>query len=189
MVNLSDTSIIEAIRLKELVIRPFDIDLVQPSTIDMRLGSQFRVFKQREHTVIDIKEQLKNYTKLVRMPKGKPYILHPFEFLLGTTKEWVEIPNNIVARMDGKSSLGRLGVLVHSTAGYVDPGFKGHLTLEIINVGKLPVTLYPGMRICQLSFIRMSTPAMHPYGSGKTKSKYQGQHGPTESRIHMDFKK
>ena len=185
---LSDESIKEEIKKGKIVIKPYEEANVQPSTVDLTLGDKFRVFQHSHHSLIDVKKPMEEYTRLVEVQEGRPYILHPFEFVLGTTREYMEVPDDMVARLDGKSSLGRLGVLIHSTAGYVDPGFKGHITLEILNVGKIPVTLYPGMRIAQVSFIRMTTKAQNPYGTLKARSRYQGQVEPTESRIFLDYK-
>lgn len=183
---LSDKDILTEIKRNRLIIDPFDKDCIQPSSVDLHLGSEFRVFKHLEHSVIDIKKHFKHYTKQVKINK-KPYILHPHEFVLGTTLEKVQIPTHLVARLEGKSSLGRLGIIVHATAGYVDPGFRGNLTLEINNVGKIPVTLYPEMRIAQLSLVRLTSKPAFAYG--ERSGKYQNQEGPVESRIYRDFSK
>ena len=185
---LSDRSIREALASGRIVIDPFDEGAVQPSSVDLRLGSSFRVF--RNHTLghIDVKQDLSALTTLVDADADHPFILHPGEFVLGATLERVALPGELVARLEGKSSLGRLGLLIHSTAGFVDPGFDGQLTLELSNVANLPITLYPGMRIGQISFQQMTTPADTPYGSGKLGSKYHGQRGPVPSRYWENFK-
>ncbi|NUN11818.1 dCTP deaminase [Candidatus Micrarchaeota archaeon] len=180
---LSDKTILERIQAKDLVVDPFKKECVQPSSIDLHLSHEFRVFKFTNHSVIDLKDEVKDYTELVSV-KDKPFIIHPGEFTLGSTVERVKIPLDLVARLEGKSSLGRLGIIVHATAGYIDPGFEGHITLELNNVGKIPVALYPNMRIAQISFQTMSTPPLRPYGQAG--NRYQGQTGPTESRIAKD---
>ena len=171
-----------------IVIRPFDPACVQPSSVDVRLGSQFRVFRRLHRPYIDVREPAEDVTELVEIDAGTPFMLHPGEFVLGTTLEYVEVADDLVGRLEGKSSLGRLGLLIHSTAGYVDPGWKGRLTLELSNVANLPITLYPGMKIAQLSFLRLTTPADRPYGTPELRSKYQGQMEPTPSRFHEDFR-
>ena len=184
---LSDRSIREALAAGRIVIDPLDGDAVQPSSVDLRLGDSFRVF--RNHTLghIDVKQDLSELTSLVESGDD-PFILHPGEFVLGATLERVALPDDLVARLEGKSSLGRLGLLIHSTAGFVDPGFDGQLTLELSNVANLPITLYPGMRIGQISFQQMTTPADTPYGSSALGSKYHGQRGPVPSRYWENFK-
>ena len=185
---LSDRSIREALDAGRIVIDPLDDGAVQPSSVDLRLGSSFRVF--RNHTLghIDVKRDLSALTTLVEADADDPFILHPGEFVLGATLERVALPDDLVARLEGKSSLGRLGLLIHSTAGFVDPGFDGQLTLELSNVANLPITLYPGMRIGQISFQQMTTAADAPYGSGGLGSKYHGQRGPVPSRYWENFK-
>ena len=185
---LSDRSIREALAAGRIVIDPLDEGAVQPSSVDLRLGSSFRVF--RNHTLghIDVKQDLSDLTTLLDADADDPFILHPGEFVLGATLERVSLPDDLVARLEGKSSLGRLGLLIHSTAGFVDPGFDGQLTLELSNVANLPITLYPGMRIGQISFQRMTTPADTPYGSGELGSKYHGQRGPVPSRYWENFR-
>lgn len=184
---LSDRSIREALASGRVVIDPLQDGAVQPSSVDLRLDRAFRVF--RNHTLghIDVKRDLSDLTTLVEVAEDDPFILHPGEFVLGCTLEWVGLPDDLVARLEGKSSLGRLGLLIHSTAGFVDPGFEGQLTLELSNVASLPVTLYAGMRIGQISFQQMTTPADAPYGSGAFGSRYQSQRGPVPSRYWESF--
>lgn len=184
---LSDRSIKEEIKAGRIVIEPFDEAQVQPSSVDIHVDAQFRVFANARYPFIDVKREMPDLTDVVRVEEDEPFILHPGEFVLGSTLERVSIPDDIVARLEGKSSLGRLGLLIHSTAGYVDPGWDGYLTLELSNVANLPITIYPGMKIGQISFIRMTSPAEHPYGSAETRSKYQGQRGPTPSRYYLNF--
>ncbi|MBI4406763.1 dCTP deaminase, partial [Candidatus Micrarchaeota archaeon] len=171
----------------KLVVKPFDETCLQPASIDLKLSDEFRVFKHTNHALIDIKQNFGEYTEQIKIKKEESFVLHPDEFVLGSTLEWVEVPDYLVGRLEGKSSLGRLGIITHATAGFVDPGFKGRLTLEISNVGKIPVSLYPGMKIAQFSIIRLTTPVDTPYGSDKLHSKYQGQHGPEESKIHKNY--
>ena len=182
---LSDRTIREEIDAGRIVIDPFDPTCVQPSSVDLHVDNQFRVFANSRYPYIDVKEEMPDLTELVEVKPDEPFILHPGEFVLGSTAERVGIPNDLVARLEGKSSLGRLGLLIHSTAGYVDPGWDGYLTLELSNVANLPITLYPGMKIGQISFIKLTTPADVPYGSAG--NKYQGQRGPTPSRFFRDF--
>ena len=184
---LSDRSIREALDAGHIVIDPLDGGAVQPSSVDLRLGHGFRVFRNHTMSHIDVKQDLSALTSLVEVDADDPFILHPGEFVLGATLERVALPDDLVARLEGKSSLGRLGLLIHSTAGFVDPGFDGQLTLELSNVANLPITLYPGMRIGQISFQRMTTPADTPYGSGELGSKYHGQRGPVPSRYWENF--
>ncbi|MCX6767125.1 MAG: dCTP deaminase [Candidatus Micrarchaeota archaeon] len=180
---LSDRSIRQELARGRIVVKPFYPNCVQPSSIDLHLSNEFRVFKHSTHPVIDVRKKFGEYTELIKVKDDTPFIIHPNEFVLGSTVENVEIPGDIVGRLEGKSSLGRLGIIIHATAGYVDPGWKGRLTLEISNVGKIPVTLYPDMKIAQLSFLMMTTPADNLYGSKKTNNRYQYQRGPTESKI------
>jgi len=180
---LSDRTIKQELASGRLVVKPLYPNCIQPSSIDLHLSKEFRVFKHASYPVIDVKKKFGGYTELVKTKPGQPFIIHPDEFVLGSTVEAVRIPNDMVGRLEGKSSLGRLGIIIHATAGYVDPGFRGKLTLEISNVGKIPVTLYPEMRIAQLSFLQMTTEADNPYGSKRTNNRYQNQGGPTESRI------
>jgi dCTP deaminase len=184
---LSDRSIREEIDAGRIKIEPFDPACVQPSSVDLHVDSQFRVFANSRYPYIDVKKEMPELTDLVQVAEGDPFILHPGEFVLGSTLERVGLPDDMVARLEGKSSLGRLGLLIHSTAGYVDPGWDGFLTLELSNVANLPITIYPGMKIGQISFFRLSTAADRPYGSREAGSKYQGQRGPTASRFFEEF--
>ena len=188
-VILSDRTIREEIAAGRIVIDPYDDQLVQPSSIDVRISHLFRVFRNHTSAVIDVKADQTGLTELVEMPEdgSEAFMLHPGEFVLGSTLERVAVPDDLVGRVEGKSSLGRLGLLIHSTAGFIDAGFDGHITLELANVASLPITLYPGMKIGQVSFMRMTTPAEHPYGAGASGSKYQGQRGPTPSRYFENF--
>jgi dCTP deaminase len=183
---LSDRTIREQIAAGRIVIDPLDDGAVQPSSVDLRLDRLFRVFLNHTMPVIDVKENLEELTRLVEIGPDDAFILHPGEFVLASTLERVSLPDDIVARIEGKSSLGRLGLLIHSTAGFVDAGFRGHITLELSNVANLPITLYPGMKIGQVSFLQMTTPADVPYGS-TSRSKYQDQRGPTPSRYWENF--
>ncbi|HEX6329275.1 MAG TPA: dCTP deaminase [Jiangellaceae bacterium] len=184
---LSDRTIREQLAAGRIVIDPLDDACIQPSSVDLRLDRLFRVFLNHTMPVIDVKQNLEDLTRLVEIGEGDAFILHPGEFVLGSTAESVSLPDDLVARIEGKSSLGRLGLLIHSTAGFVDAGFSGHITLELSNVANLPITLYPGMKIGQVSFLQMTTPADVPYGSAKVGSKYQGQRGPTPSRYWENF--
>jgi dCTP deaminase len=186
-VILSDRTIREELAAGRITIDPFDPAMVQPSSVDVRLDRYFRVFLNHTMPVIDVKKDLEELTRLVDIDDDRAFILHPGEFVLGSTFERVAVPDDMVARIEGKSSLGRLGLLIHSTAGFIDAGFDGHITLELSNVANLPITLYPGMKIGQISFLRMTTAADVPYGSGDLKSKYQGQRGPTPSRYWENF--
>jgi dCTP deaminase len=170
-----------------VAVEPFDEADLQPSSIDVHLDRMFRVFDNTRYTHIDVRIEQPDLTSLVTIADGEPFVLHPGEFVLGQTLESVTLGRDIVARLEGKSSLGRLGLLIHSTAGYVDPGWSGNLTLELSNVANLPITLYHGMKIGQISFLEMSTPVDRPYGSAEVGSKYQGQHEPTPSRMSWDF--
>jgi dCTP deaminase len=184
---LSDRTIREEIDAGRIEIEPFDPASIQPSSVDLHVDSQFRVFANSRYPYIDVKQPMPDLTDLVVVADREPFILHPGEFVLGSTRERVRLPDDMVARLEGKSSLGRLGLLIHSTAGYVDPGWDGYLTLELSNVANLPITIYPGMKIGQISFFRLSTAADKPYGSKETGSKYQGQRGPTASRFFEEF--
>ncbi len=179
---LSDRTIREYLASGRLVIDPYDPSLVQPSSVDVRVSSQFRVFHNNRQPYIDVRRPLEDLTDVVVMSGDEPFILHPGEFVLGSTLERVAIPDDLVARLEGKSSLGRLGLLIHSTAGYIDPGWDGQITLELSNVARLPVTIYPGMPIGQISFLTLTTPVDQPY-----RGKYQGQSGPTASEYHKNF--
>jgi dCTP deaminase len=186
---LSDRDLRAEIEAGRLVLDPYDADLIQPSSIDVRLDRYFRVFNNQQYTHIDPATQQDDLTVLVE-PKGDdPFVLHPGEFVLGSTLEVVTLPNDLAGRLEGKSSLGRLGLLTHATAGFIDPGFTGHITLEFSNAANLPVTLWPGMKIGQLCVFRLSTPAEHPYGSAIYGSRYQGQRGPTPSRSWQNFRR
>ena len=187
---LSDRTLREQIAAGRIVIDPLDDTLIQPSSIDVRISNLFRVFRNHTRGVIDVKLDLTELTELIEIPVdgSQPFMLHPGEFVLGSTLERIAVPDDLVARIEGKSSLGRLGLLIHSTAGFIDAGFDGHVTLELANVASLPITLYPGMKIGQVSFMQMTTPADKPYGQGATGSKYQGQRGPTPSRYFENFR-
>ncbi len=184
---LSDRSIKEALAAGRIQLEPSDASLIQPASVDVRLDRFFRVFLNHTMAVIDVKKNLEELTRLFEIDDERPFVLHPGEFVLGSTLERIALPDDLVARIEGKSSLGRLGLLIHSTAGFIDCGFDGHITLELSNVANLPITLYPGMKIGQISFLRMTTPADVPYGQGALKSKYQGQRGPTPSRYWENF--
>jgi dCTP deaminase len=186
---LSDRDLLAEIDAGRLGIDPFDRTLVQPSSVDVRLDRFFRVFNNYRYTHIDPAEQQDDLTSLVESADGEPFVLHPGEFVLGSTFEVVTLPSDLAGRLEGKSSLGRLGLLTHSTAGFIDPGFTGHITLELSNVANLPITLWPGMKIGQLCLFRLSSAAEHPYGSAVYGSRYQGQRGPTPSRAHVNFRR
>jgi dCTP deaminase len=184
---LSDRDIRAAIADGRIVIDPFSPESVQPSSVDLHLGNRFRVFRNSRYPYIDVRIEQPDLTELVEISGDDPFILHPGEFVLGSTLERVSLPDDLVARLEGKSSLGRLGLLIHSTAGYVDPGWEGTLTLELSNVANLPITLYHGMRIGQISFQRLSSPVEIGYGDERLGSRYRGQTDPTASRYHRDF--
>jgi dCTP deaminase len=184
---LSDRDIRASIEAGEIVIKPYDAKDLQPSSVDLHLDRQFRVFRNNRYAYIDVRNPQPDLTELLTIQDDEPFVLHPGEFVLGQTLEWTELPNDLVARLEGRSSLGRLGLLIHSTAGYVDPGWKGHLTLELSNVANLPIALYYGMSIGQISYFKMSSPVERPYGSKDLGSKYQGQSEPTASAFHRDF--
>lgn len=184
---LSDRSIRAALEAGRIQLDPFDPALVQPASIDVRCDHRFRVFRSSRYGYIDVKKPMPELTELVEAPEGEAFILHPGEFVLGATLERVALGNDLVARLEGKSSLGRLGLQVHSTAGFIDPGFDGHVTLELANVANLPITLYAEMKIGQISFLELDQPAEHPYGSSSLGSKYQGQIGPTPSEYWRNF--
>ena len=183
---LSDRSINEAIASGRLGIDPFDPKLVQPSSIDVRLDNKFLVFRNTKRAFIDVKQPADDLMEMIEVGSEEPMFLHPHEFVLGSTIERVKMPDDLVGRLEGRSSLGRLGVVIHSTAGYLDPSFEGRVTLEISNLANLPIALYPGMRIGQISFSLMTTPADRPYGAARG-SKYSGQQLPTASRLYLDF--
>ena len=184
---LADRDIRTELETGRVRIDPYDPADLQPSSVDLHLDRSFRVFRNNRYAFIDPRMPQPDLTEMLTIVDDEPFILHPGEFVLGQTLEWVELPNDLVARLEGKSSLGRLGLLIHSTAGYVDPGWKGNLTLELSNVANLPIALYYGMRIGQISFFRMSSPVDRPYGSPELGSKYQGQSEPTASAFHRDF--
>ena len=184
---LSDRTIERLIGEGRIAIDPYDVSLLQPSSVDVRVDRYFRVFHNARYPFIDVKEPQDALTEEVEISDDEPFILHPGEFVLGSTLERVRLPDDLVARLEGKSSLGRLGLLIHSTAGFIDPGWDGHVTLELSNVANLPITIYYEMKIGQLSFMQLSEPAETPYGAGGLGSKYQGQQGPTPSRYWQNF--
>ena len=184
---LSDRDILDEIDAGRITIKPFDPAMVQPASIDVRLDRYFRVFENHRYPHIDPAQAQDDLTREVQAEGDEPFILHPGEFVLGSTYEEVSLPGDLAARVEGKSSLGRLGLLTHATAGFVDPGFSGHVTLELANVATLPIKLYPGMKIGQFCFFRMTSASEHPYGSEKYGSRYQGQRGPTPSRSYANF--
>ncbi|MDQ6658348.1 MAG: dCTP deaminase [Actinomycetota bacterium] len=186
---LSDRDLRSEIDAGRLALDPFDETLVQPSSIDVRLDRLFRVFNNSKYTHIDPSTQQDELTSLVETDADEPFVLHPGEFVLGSTFEAVTLPDDLAGRLEGKSSLGRLGLLTHSTAGFIDPGFSGHITLELSNVANLPIVLWPGMKIGQLCLFRLTSPAEHPYGSALYGSRYQGQRGPTPSRSYLNFRR
>jgi len=186
-VLLSDRDILNEIDAGRIGMEPFDPAMVQPASIDVRLDRYFRVFENHRYPHIDPAQAQDDLTREVQAEGDEPFILHPGEFVLGSTYEEVSLPGDLAARVEGKSSLGRLGLLTHATAGFVDPGFSGHVTLELANVATLPIKLYPGMKIGQFCFFRMSSASEHPYGSEKYGSRYQGQRGPTPSRSYANF--
>jgi len=188
-VVLSDRSIKSEIAAGRIVIDPYDESLVQPSSIDVRVDRKFRVFHNARYPYIDVREPMEGLTELIEVEGEEAFVLHPGEFVLGQTLESIALPDDLVARLEGKSSLGRLGLLIHSTAGFVDPSFEGNLTLELSNVANLPITIYHGMLIGQISFMRMDGPVEHPYGAAEAGSKYQGQAEPTPSRFYENFRR
>jgi dCTP deaminase len=184
---LSDRTIRRLLAEGRIGIEPYEDELLQPSSVDVRVDRFFRVFHNARYPFIDVREPMDDLTELVELDDSEPFILHPGEFVLGSTLERITLPDDLVARLEGKSSLGRLGLLIHSTAGFIDPGWDGHVTLELSNVANLPITIYYGMKIGQLSFVQLSEPAEHPYGAHGLRSKYQGQAGPTPSRYWQNF--
>lgn len=184
---LSDRDIRREIAQGRVHVDPFDTDMVQPSSIDVRLDRLFRVFENHKYPFIDPATEQPELTRMVETSADAPFILHPGEFVLASTYEVMTLPDDIAGRLEGKSSLGRLGLLTHSTAGFIDPGFSGHVTLELSNVATLPIKLWPGMKIGQLCLFRLESPAEHPYGSDVYGSRYQGQRGPTPSRSYLNF--
>ncbi|WP_326635309.1 dCTP deaminase [Streptosporangium sp. NBC_01755] len=184
---LSDRDIVAEIETGRVRIDPFQPEMIQPSSVDVRLDRYFRVFENHRYPHIDPAVEQPDLTRTVEPEKDEPFILHPGEFVLASTYEVVTLPDDIASRLEGKSSLGRLGLLTHSTAGFIDPGFSGHVTLELSNVATLPIKLWPGMKIGQLCMFKLSSPAEYPYGSAKYGSRYQGQRGPTPSRSYLNF--
>ncbi len=184
---LSDRDIRAEVQAGRVRVEPYDEEMVQPSSIDVRLDRFFRVFENHKYSVIDPSVEQSELTREVEVGPKEFFILHPGEFVLASTYEVISLPDDLAGRLEGKSSLGRLGLLTHSTAGFIDPGFSGHITLELSNVANLPVKLFPGMKIGQLCLIKLSSPAEHPYGSALYGSRYQGQRGPTASRSWMNF--
>ncbi len=185
---LSDRTIRRQLSEGRIEIDPYDDSLLQPSSLDVRVDRFFRVFRNSRYPFIDVKEPMEDLTELVEIiDDSQPFILHPGEFVLGSTLERITLPDDLVARLEGKSSLGRLGLLIHSTAGFIDPGWDGHVTLELSNVANLPITIYYAMKIGQISFVQLTEPAETPYGANGLGSKYQGQAGPTPSRYWKNF--
>ncbi|MFE1646486.1 dCTP deaminase [Microbacterium sp. P01] len=184
---LSDRDIRAEIDAKRIGLDPWDSSMVQPSSVDVRLDRYFRLFDNHKYPFIDPAEDQPDLTHLIEVRPDEAFILHPGEFALGATFEQITLPDDVAARLEGKSSLGRLGLLTHSTAGFIDPGFSGHVTLELSNVATLPIKLWPGMKIGQLCFFRLSSAAESPYGSGPYGNRYQGQRGPTASRSSQNF--
>ena len=184
---LSDRDIKRQIDDERVVLDPFDPSMIQPSSIDVRLDRLFRLFDNHKYPFIDPAEEQPELTRLVEVEPDEPFILHPGEFVLGSTYETITLPDDVAARVEGKSSLGRLGLLTHATAGFVDPGFSGHVTLELSNVATLPIKLWPGMKIGQLCFFQLTSAAEHPYGTGDNLNRYLGQRGPTASRSYLSF--
>ena len=186
---LSDRDIKSEIDKGRVVLEPYDVNMIQPSSVDVRLDRLFRTFENHKYAHIDPAENQPELTREVAVEGQDPFILHPGEFVLGSTYEVISLPDDIAGRLEGKSSLGRLGLLTHSTAGFIDPGFSGHVTLELSNVATLPIKLWPGMKIGQLCLFRLESPAEHPYGSAVYGSRYQGQRGPTPSKAYLNFHK
>jgi dCTP deaminase len=187
MVLISDRDIRKEIDARRIVLEPYLPEMVQPSSVDVRIDRFFRLFDNHKYAHIDPQLEQPELTRLVEVDPDEPFILHPGEFVLGSTYETVTLPDDVAARLEGKSSLGRLGLLTHSTAGFIDPGFSGHVTLELSNMATLPIKLWPGSKIGQLCFFRLSSPAEYAYGSGQYGNRYQGQRGPTASRSHLNF--
>src|SRR5437870_9248936 len=186
---LSDATIARLLAEGRMEIDPYDDALLQPSSVDVRVDRFFRVFHNNRYPFIDVKVEQEELTELVEVDGDHPFVLHPGEFVLGSTLERVRLPDDLVARLEGKSSLGRLGLLIHSTAGFIDPGWDGHVTLELSNVATLPITIYPGMKIGQISFVQLSEPAATPYGSDGRGSRYQDRRGPTPSKYWQNFQR
>jgi dCTP deaminase len=186
-VLLSDRDIRAELDAGRVKLDPYDPAMIQPSSIDVRIDRYFRLFDNHKYPYIDPREDQSDLTRLIEVDPDQPFILHPGEFVLGATYEQVTLPDDLAARLEGKSSLGRLGLLTHSTAGFIDPGFSGHVTLELSNMATLPIKLWPGMKIGQLCFFKLSSASEKPYGSADYKSRYLGQRGPTASRSFMNF--
>ncbi len=186
---LSDRDIRAGVEGGQIGLDPWDPTMIQPASVDVRLDRYFRLFNNHRYPVIDPRADQSDLTAMVDAGEDEPFVLHPGEFVLGATYEKVTLGDSIAARLEGKSSLGRLGLLTHSTAGFIDPGFTGHVTLELSNTATMPILLYPGMKIGQLCFFQLSSPAEKPYGQGATGSRYQGQRGPTASRSHLGFQR
>ncbi|TRY17845.1 dCTP deaminase [Tessaracoccus rhinocerotis] len=186
---LSDRDILKAVDQGDIRLEPWDPAMVQPSSVDVRLDKYFRVFENHRYPHIDPAQEQPDLTRMIEVAQGEPFVLHPGEFALASTFETVTLGPAVAARLEGKSSLGRLGLLTHSTAGFIDPGFSGHVTLELSNTATLPVMLWPGMKIGQFCFFQLSSPAENPYGSEKYGSRYQGQRGPTPSRSYLNFRR
>ena len=186
---LSDRDIKQEIEAGRVKVEPFDSAMIQPSSVDVRLDRFFRVFENHKYSYIDPSIEQPDLTRMVEVPADEEFILHPGEFVLASTYEVITLPDDVAGRLEGKSSLGRLGLLTHSTAGFIDPGFSGHITLELSNVANLPVKLFPGMKIGQLCLIKLTSPAENPYGSAKYGSRYQNQRGPTASKSFLNFHK
>jgi len=184
---MSDRDIRASIEAGQIGLEPLDMSLLQPSSFDVRIDRFFRLFDNHKYAYIDPAEPQEELTRFIEVAADEPFILHPGEFVLGSTYEFVKLPDNVAARLEGKSSLGRLGLVTHSTAGFVDPGFNGHVTLELSNMATLPIKLWPGMKIGQLCFFQLSSPSETTYGSAKYLNRYQGQRGPTASRSYMNF--
>ncbi len=184
---LSDRDIRAELSSGRVILDPFDEQMIQPSSVDVRIDRWFRLFDNHRYPVIDPALDQPDLTRLIEVEPDEAFVLHPGEFVLASTYEVVTLPDDVAARLEGKSSLGRLGLLTHSTAGFIDPGFSGHVTLELSNVATLPIKLWPGMKIGQLCFFRLSSPAENPYGSAAAGSRYLGQRGPTASRSHLSF--
>src|SRR5437588_6073387 len=186
---LSDRTISRLLAEGQIEIEPYDDELLQPSSVDVRVDRLFRVFHNNRYPFIDVREEQEDLTELVEVDEDTAFVLHPGEFVLGSTLERIRLPDDLVARLEGKSSLGRLGLLIHSTAGFIDPGWNGHVTLELSNVANLPVTIYPGMKIGQISFQQLTEAAENPYGTAGIGSKYQDQRGPTPSKYWQNFQR
>ena len=186
-VLFSDQDIYQEIETGRIKVEPYDPAMIQPASLDVRIDRFFRLFDNHRYPHIDPSQPQEDLTRLVEVDPDEPFILHPVEFVLGSTYETISLPDNIAARLEGKSSLGRLGLLTHSTAGFIDPGFSGHITLELSNMATLPIMLWPGSKVGQLCFFRLTSPTQHPYGSGPYGNRYQGQRGPTASRSYLNF--